>query len=77
MESRRGNRHAADGSSYKDALVEVGVEIGLMTIVESKFKDGKFDLEDLEERVKERVIDLFDIDDKDTVLNNICIYGVQ
>lgn len=76
-ECRRGTRHSVDGSGYKDTLVEVGVEIGLMTIVNVKHKGSTIDQDDLQEQVKERVIDLLNIDGRDKVLNNICIYGIQ
>lgn len=76
-ECRRGTRHSVDGAGYKDTLVEVGVEVGLMTIVNVKHKSGTIDQNDLQEQVKERVIDLLNIDGRDKVLNNICIYGIQ
>ena len=76
-ECRRGTRHSVDGSGHKDTLVEVGVEVGLMTIVNVKHKNGTIDQDDLQEQVKERVIDLLNIDGRDKVLNNICIYGIQ
>lgn len=76
-ECRRGTRHSVNGSGYKDTLVEVGVEVGLMTIVNVKHKGDTVDLDDLQEQVKERVIDLLNIDGRDKVLNNICIYGIQ
>lgn len=76
-ECRQGTRRAVDGTAYRDALVEIGVEIGLMTKVETKFKGNTVDLEDLEQQVKERVSDLFDIDGRDKVLNNVCIYAIQ
>lgn len=76
-ECRRGTRHSVDGTGYKDTLVEVGVEVGLMTIVNVKHKNGTIDQDDLQEQVKERVIDLLNIDGRDKVLNNICIYGIQ
>lgn len=76
-ECRQGTRHSVDGSGYKDTLVEVGVEVGLMTIVNVKHKGSTIDQDDLQEQVKERVIDLLNIDGRDKVLNNICIYGIQ
>lgn len=76
-ECRRGIRHSVDGTGYKDTLVEVGVEVGLMTIVNVKHKSGIIDHDDLQEQVKERVTDLLNIDGRDKVLNNICIYGIQ
>lgn len=76
-ECRRGTRHSVDGTGYKDALIEVGVEVGLMTIVNVKHKSGIIDHDDLQEQVKERVTDLLNIDGRDKVLNNICIYGIQ
>jgi chromosome condensin MukBEF MukE localization factor len=76
-ECRRGTRHSVDGTGYKDTLVEVGVEVGLMTIVNVKHKGSTIDQDDLQEQVKERVIDLLNIDGRDKVLNNICIYGIQ
>ena len=76
-ECRRGTRRSVNGTGYKDTLVEVGVEVGLMTIVNVKHKGGTIDQDDLQEQVKERVIDLLNIDGRDKVLNNICIYGIQ
>ena len=76
-ECRRGTRHSVNGSGYKDTLVEVGIEVGLMTIVNAKHKGDTVDLDDLQEQVKEKVIDLLNIDGRDKVLNNICIYGIQ
>lgn len=76
-ECRRGTRRSVDGTGYKDTLVEVGVEVGLMTIVNVKHKGGIIDHDDLQEQVKERVTDLLNIDGRDKVLNNICIYGIQ
>lgn len=76
-ECRRGTRHSVNGSGYKDTLVEVGVEVGLMTIVNTKHKGNTVDLDDLQEQVRERVTDLLNIDGRDKVLNNICIYGIQ
>lgn len=76
-ECRRGTRRSVDGTGYKDTLVEVGVEVGLMTIVNVKHKSGIIDHDDLQEQVKERVTDLLNIDGRDKVLNNICIYGIQ
>ena len=76
-ECRRGTRHSVDGTGYKDTLVEVGVEVGLMTIVNVKYKGGTIDHDDLQEQVKEKIIDLLNIDGRDKVLNNICIYGIQ
>lgn len=48
-----------------------------MTIVNVKHKGGTVDLNDLQEQVKEKVTDLLNIDGRDKVLNNICIYGIQ
>lgn len=76
-ECRRGTRRSVNGTGYKDTLVEIGVEVGLMTIVNVKHKGGTIDQDDLQEQVKERVIDLLNIDGRDKVLNNICIYGIQ
>lgn len=76
-ECRRGTRRSVNGTGYKDTLVEVGVEVGLMTIVNAKHKGDTVNLDDLQEQVKEKVIDLLNIDGRDKVLNNICIYGIQ
>lgn len=76
-ECRQGARHAADGTHYRDTLVEVGVEVGLMTVVNTKFNKDCVDMRDLEEQIKERVSDLLDIDGRDKVLNNVCIYAIQ
>ena len=33
--------------------------------------------DNLQEELREKIIDIFDIDGRDKVLNNICIYGIQ
>ena len=76
-EFRRGDRRPAKGPVIKETIVEVGVEIGLITTVEAKHNDNSVDLEDLEIQVKEKMSDLFDIDGRDKVLNNVCIYAIQ
>lgn len=76
-ECRRGDRIPVDGSTQKKVTVEVGIEIGLMTKVDVKCKEGKIDMNHLDTEVREKIIDIFDIDGRDKVLNNIRIYGVQ
>lgn len=77
IECRRGDRIPIDGSTRENVIVEVGVEIGLMTNVEVKCKNGVVDSDSLQEELREKIIDIFDIDGRDKVLNNICIYGIQ
>lgn len=74
---RLGKRVAVDGSGVKEVIVELGVEIGLMTTVELNCDKGEINFPELQEQVKEKVIDMFDIDGRDKVLNNVCIYAVQ
>lgn len=76
-ECRRGNRVRADGVVKKNALVEVGVEIGMIINVEANCKGKSFNMEDVHEQTHDKVIDLFQIDGRDKVLNNVCIYSVQ
>lgn len=76
-ECRRGDRIPVDGSTQKKVTVEVGIEIGLMTKVNVKCKKDQIDMDNLKEEVHEKIIDIFDIDGRDKVLNNIRIYGVQ
>ena len=76
-ECRRGDRTPVKGPIRKDILVEVGVEIGLMTTVEVLHDIDSVDFKDLEEQVKERVSDIFNIDGRDKILNNVCIYAIQ
>ena len=77
IECRRGDRIPIDGSTRENGTVEVGIEIGLMTKVEVKCKNGVVDSDSLQEELREKIIDIFDIDGRDKVLNNICIYGIQ
>ena len=65
--AKRAHEYAKLMAYYRCALMEV----------ETKFKGNTVDLEDLEQQVKERVSDLFDIDGRDKVLNNVCIYAIQ
>lgn len=77
IECRRGDRIPVDGSTQKKVTVEVGIEIGLMTKVNVKCKKDQIDMDNLKAEVHEKIIDIFDIDGRDKVLNNIRIYGVQ
>ena len=69
---RRGDRVPKNKSIVKNLKVEVGVEIGLIINVES---------ENIEAQIKEQIIDtvtdMFEIDNKDKVLNDIYIYDVR
>jgi len=69
---RRGDRVPKNKSIIKNLKVEVGVEIGLIINVES---------ENIEAQIKEQIIDtvtdMFEIDNKDKVLNDIYIYDVR
>lgn len=76
-ECRRGNRIPIKGSIRKNTLVEVGAEVGFITNVEVKFNNGIVDKQDLHQQVKEKVIDILDIDGRDKVLTNVCIYSIQ
>lgn len=76
-ECRRGDRIPINGPTHKNVTVEVGIEIGLMTKVDVKCKEGQVDMDHLNTEVREKIIDIFDIDGRDKVLNNIRIYGVQ
>lgn len=76
-ECRRGNRIPVKGSIRKNTLVEVGAEVGFITNVEVKFNNGIVDEQDLNRQVREKVVDVLDIDGRDKVLNNICIYTIQ
>lgn len=76
-ECRRGNRIPIKGSIRKNTLVEVGAEVGFITNVEVKFNNGVVDKQDLHQQVKEKVIDILDIDGRDKVLTNVCIYSIQ
>ena len=59
-------------SIVKNLKVEVGVEIGLIVNVESENSETQ-----IKEQVLDTVTDMFEIDNKDRVLNGICIYNVQ
>ena len=76
-ECRRGQRIPKNGSTTKQVIVEVGVEIGLMTTVDAKYKENEIDENDLKARLEEKVKDIFDIDGRDKILNNVCIYCMQ
>lgn len=74
---RQGTRVALDGRTIQKVTVEVGVEIGLMVDVEVTCFPDKIDREDAEKQVTEKIIDIFNIDNKDKVLNNVTIYSIQ
>jgi hypothetical protein len=69
---RRGDRIPKNKSIVKNLKVEVGVEIGLIINVESENSEAQ-----IKEQVIDTVVDMFEIDNKDRVLNGICIYNVQ
>ena len=69
---RRGDRIPKNKSIVKNLKVEVGVEIGLIINVESENSETQ-----IKEQVIDTVIDMFEIDNKDKVLNGVCIYNVQ
>lgn len=69
---RRGDRIPKNKSIVKNLKVEVGVEIGLIINVESENSEAQ-----IKEQVIDTVTDMFEIDNKDRVLNGICIYNVQ
>ena len=69
---RRGDRVPKNKSIVKNLKVEVGVEIGLIINVESENSEAQ-----IKEQVIDTVVDMFEIDNKDRVLNGICIYNVQ
>ena len=69
---RRGDRIPKNKSIIKNLKVEVGVEIGLIINVESENSETQ-----IKEQVLDTVTDMFEIDNKDRVLNDICIYNVQ
>lgn len=69
---RRGDRIPKNKSIVKNLKVEVGVEIGLIINVESENSETQ-----IKEQVTDTVMDLFEIDNKDKVLNGICIYDVR
>ena len=69
---RRGDRIPKNKSIVKNLKVEVGVEIGLIVNIESENSEDQ-----IKEQVIDTVIDMFEIDNKDRVLNGICIYNVQ
>jgi hypothetical protein len=76
-ECRQGKRVPNDGTIYKKATVEVGVEVGLFINVETKLTNNQINSDYVEEQVKDKILDIFQIDNKDKVLNNICIYSIQ
>ena len=69
---RRGDRIPKNKSIVKNLKVEVGVEIGLIINIESENSETQ-----IKEQVIDTVVDMFEIDNKDRVLNGICIYDVQ
>lgn len=69
---RRGDRVPKNKSVVKNLKVEVGVEIGLIINVESENSEDQ-----IKKQVTDTVMDLFEIDNKDKVLNGICIYDVR
>lgn len=69
---RRGDRVPKNKSIVKNLKVEVGVEIGLIVNIESENTETQ-----IKEQVIDTVTDLFEIDNKDKVLNGICIYDVR
>lgn len=69
---RRGDRIPKNKSIVKNLKVEVGVEIGLIINIESENSETQ-----IKEQVLDTVTDMFEIDNKDRVLNGICIYNVQ
>lgn len=69
---RRGDRILKNKSIIKNLKVEVGVEIGLIVNIESENTEAQ-----IKEQVIDTVIDMFEIDNKDKVLNGICIYDVR
>lgn len=69
---RRGDRVPKNKSIVKNLKVEVGVEIGLIVNIESENTEAQ-----IKEQVIDTVTDLFEIDNKDKVLNSICIYDVR
>ena len=69
---RRGDRIPKNKSIVKNLKVEVGVEIGLIMNIESENSETQ-----IKEQVLDTVTDMFEIDNKDRVLNGICIYNVQ
>lgn len=76
-ECRLGQRIPKNGSTKKEVIVEVGIEIGLMTTAEVNYSDGKIDEENLKLQLGDKIKDIFDIDGRDKVLNNVCIYSIQ
>lgn len=69
---RRGDRIPKNKSIVKNLKVEIGVEIGLIVNVESENTEAQ-----IKEQVIDTVTDMFEIDNKDKVLNGICIYDVR
>ena len=69
---RRGDRVPKNKSIVKNLKVEVGVEIGLIINVESENSETQ-----IKEQVVDTVTDMFELDNKDRILNGICIYNVQ
>lgn len=74
---RKGDRALLKGSIIKNVQVEIGVEIGLITNVDVKQDEENIDQKDLQTQLTEKVTDLFHIDGKDKILNNICIYNIK
>lgn len=74
---RRGDRTSYYGISQKNIKVEVGVEIGLIINLEVEHLKDKITKEDFKNQLIEKLTDIFHIDGKDKVLNNIFVYNVQ
>lgn len=77
QESRRGARIPASGVIQKQATAEVGVEIGLMVNIDTEQKEGQINMEDAYDKVLDKVNDIFEIDNRDKVLNKVILYAVQ
>jgi len=76
-EYRQGRRKAKHTSTYINTKVEIGVEIGL--IINSEIKQSKDIIDEnyIISQIKDYVIDLFNIDNKNRILNSIKIYNIQ
>ena len=74
---RQGKRIPVNGITHKDVTAEVGVEIGLMVNINVECFGDVVNKQDAEIQVKDKITDIFHIDGKDKVLNNVCIYAIQ
>ena len=54
---------------------EIGVEIGLMVNINEP-KDG-INSPEIKKQIQDKVEEIFNIDGRDKVLNNVCIYAIQ